>query len=194
MVTSSNVSRRWLSRVASRRAKHPEAARSGRVGRFLAPVAAVACLWAVSCSSSTTHTDNFIGDWTFGSGSSITGTNCMGLSTVSLQGEKLTLAKGTTSDLVSTLQSSSFGTCTLNLNESGTVASAATGQKCTFTVAAIGGLMITFDVTAWTVTTSDGVSMTTAATATGEGLATGCTIMLTGAGTHASGTDASAGG
>ena len=122
-----------------------------------------------------------MGTWTFDSGS-ITGTGCTGLSTVNLQGETLTLMKGTMSDLTSTLMSSSFGTCTLNLDVMGTTASATAGQTCMFTVAALGGLQVTFSVSSWTVTTTDGVSMTTAATAMGQGLATGCTLSLTGAG------------
>jgi hypothetical protein len=133
-----------------------------------------------------------MGTWTFDSGM-VTGNGCTGLQTVDLQGETLTLSKGTMSDLVSTLQSSSFGTCTLNLDVSGSTASAVAGQKCMFTVAALGGLMITFDISSWTVTTTDGVSMTTSAMATGEGLAAGCTITLTGAGTKHAG-DAGAGG
>jgi hypothetical protein len=155
---------------------------------------AAACLAAGSCSSSTNNNDKFTGAWTFDSGS-ITGTGCTGLQTVDLQGETLTLMKGTTSDLVSTLTSASFGTCTLNLSVDGTVASATPGQKCMFMVSALGGLTVTFDVTTWTVTTTNGTSMTTAATATGEGLAAGCTISLTGAGTkHTAGADASTGG
>ncbi len=175
--------------MASRRAKHREAARSGnRAGRFLAPFVAVACLWAASCSSSTNNNDKFMGTWTFDSGS-ITGTpGCMGVN-VDLTGETLTLIKGTTSDLVSTLQSA-FGTCTLSLDVSGNVASAVAGQSCMFTSS---GLALKFDVSSWTVTTANGASMTTAATATGEGIAASCTLTLSGAGTkHAA--DAGTGG
>lgn len=116
----------------------------------------------------------------------------MGVQT-DLKGETLSLMKGMTSDLVSTLQSS-FGTCMLNLDVSGTVASAVAGQACSFTVTtAVGPLMVTFDVSSWTVTTTDGVSMTTAATAPGQGLASACTLTLSGTGSkHAA--DAGAGG
>jgi hypothetical protein len=118
----------------------------------------------------------------------------MGLTNVNLNGETLTLMKGTTSDLVSTLQSS-FGTCTLNLDVMASVASAVTGQSCVFTATtALGPVMVTFDVSSWTVTTADGISMSTAATAAGQGLASGCTIMLSGAGTKHAGADAGAGG
>jgi hypothetical protein len=157
-----------------------------------AALIAASCLAAGSCSSSGSNNDKFMGTWTFDTGS-ITGTNCTGLSTVSLQGETLTLTKGTMSDLSSTLMSS-FGTCTLNLNVMGTVASATAGQTCIFTVAALGGLQVTFGVDSWTVTTTDGMSMTTAATASGQGLASGCTLSLIGAGTKHAGSDAGAGG
>lgn len=133
-----------------------------------------------------------MGTWTFDSGM-IMGTGCTGLQPVNLQGETLTLTKGTMSDLSSTLMSS-FGNCTLNLNVMGTVASATAGQMCTFTVAALGGLQVMFSVSSWTVTTTDGKTMTTAATAMGQGLAAGCTLSLTGTGTKHSGSDAGAGG
>ena len=148
-------------------------------------------LAAGSCSTSSSGNDKFIGTWTFDTGT-ITPTNCQGITPISLVGETLMLAKGTSSDLVSTLQSS-FGTCTLNLTVSGTVASADAGQSCMFTVPVAGTpLSFTFNVSSWTVTTTDGVAMTTSAAAAGTGLATGCTISLTGAATkHAA--DASAG-
>jgi len=135
-----------------------------------------------------------MGTWTFNSGTISGTTGCMGLSNVDLTGETLTLAKGTTSDLTSTLQLASLGTCTLNLNISGNVASAVAGQKCMFTAnTTLGPLTVTFDVSSWTVTTTDGVSMSTAAMATGEGIASTCMLTLSGAGTkHAA--DAGAGG
>lgn len=181
--------------MASRRAKRPEAAGIGRAGRSLAPLGVVAflaaCLSVGSCSSSTNNNDKFMGTWTFDSGS-ISGTGCTGLQTVDLTGETLTLMKGTMSDLVSTLQSS-FGTCTLNLDVGGNVASAVAGQSCAFTVAALNGLQVMFTVSSWTVTTANGMSMTTAATAMGQGLAAGCTLSLSGAATkHAA--DAGTGG
>ena len=193
MVTSSNGSQRWLSRVASRLAKRPEAAGVGGAGRFLAPLLAAVSLWAGACSSSGAATDKFMGTWTFDSGT-ITGTTaCMLPNPVDLKGETLTLVKGMTSDLVSTLQSA-FGTCTLNLDVSGSVASAVAGQSCAFTVTTgLGPIMVTFSVSSWTVTTTDGMSMTTAATAIGQGLASSCTLTLSGAGTKHSG-DAGAGG
>ena len=152
----------------------------------------LACgLLAGACSTSTSSTDKFVGTWTFDSGT-ITPTNCQGLGPISLVGETLTLAKGTGSDLVSTLQSS-FGTCTLNLTVSGNVADANAGQSCMFNVP-VGGttLTFTFNITSWSVTTTDGVAMTTNATAAGTGLAAACSIALTGAATkHAA--DGSAG-
>ena len=178
MVTSSNGSRRWLSRAASRLANRRDAAR-------LTSLLAVACAAFIGCSSSSNSApDKFVGTWTFSSGS--LNATCNGLPPFmsDLTGQTLTLMKGTSSDLVSTL-TSSLGTCTLKLGVSGTVASAEAGQSCNFTVM-VGGLSVpvTVNINTWTVTTNDGVSMTTAATATGSGgVADGCPVTLTGAGT-----------
>src|SRR5947209_6356556 len=107
MVTSSNGSRRWLSSAARRTARSPETA--GRAGVLVA-FGLMACgLLTASCSSSSPSAgpDKFVGTWTFDSGT-LTPTNCQGVQPSSLVGETLTLAKGTSSDLTSTLQSS-FG-------------------------------------------------------------------------------------
>jgi hypothetical protein len=187
MVTSSNGSRRWLSRAARRPAKRRDVA-------GLTSLLALACAAFIGCSSSAnTPTDKFVGTWTFDSGMIMPDSGCLGVPASSLTGQTLTLTKGTTSDLVSTLQSS-FGTCSLQLTVMDAVASANPGQSCMFTVPVAGNqLMVTFDVTSWTVTSSNGTMMTTNAAATGTGLAAGCMITLSGAATkHA--TDASAGG
>ncbi len=161
----------------------------------LAGVLVLACAAFVGCSSSSNGAvDKFIGNWTFDSGT--LDANCNGLPPFSnnLAGQTLTLMKGTSSDLVSTL-ASSLGTCTLKLTVSGTVASADPGQSCTFNVP-VGGLSVavTVNINTWTVTTTDGLAMTTGATATGSGgLADGCPVTLSGSGTKHAG-DASAGG
>ncbi len=157
----------------------------------------VACAAASSCSSSTSGaTDKFIGNWTFDSG--MLSANCSGLPpfSSSLTGNTLSLVKGSKSDLSSTL-TSAMGTCTLNLAVSGTTASADPGQSCTFTVNVSGlSVPVTVNIDSWTVTTTDGVTMTTAAMATGSGgVANGCPVMLSGSATkHAGGADAATGG
>jgi hypothetical protein len=143
------------------------------------------CAAFIGCSSSSNSApDKFVGTWTFGSGS--LNAMCNGLPPFmsDLTGQTLTLTKGTSSDLVSTL-TSSLGTCTLKLSVSGTVASAEAGQSCSFMVT-VGGIAVpvTVNINTWTVTTNDGASMTTAATATGSGgVADGCPVTLNGAGT-----------
>jgi hypothetical protein len=146
---------------------------------------ALACAAFIGCSSSSNAApDKFVGNWTFSSGS--LNAMCNGLPPFmnDLTGQTLTLTKGMSSDLVSTL-TSTLGTCTLKLSVSGTVASAEPGQSCTFNVP-VGGLSVavTVNINSWTVTTTDGMSMTTAATATGSGgLADGCPITLNGTAT-----------
>jgi hypothetical protein len=156
---------------------------------------AATCLAASSCSSSSSSNDKFIGTWTFDSGMVTPDSGCLGVAASSLVGQTLTLAKGNSSDLVSTLQSQ-FGTCSLQLTVMGAVASANPGQSCMFTVPVAGqSLTVTFNVTSWTVTTTDGTTMTTSAAAMGTGLAANCSITLSGSGTkHGNGGDASAGG
>jgi hypothetical protein len=164
------------------------------VGLSLAGFLLLACASFSGCSSSaTTPSDKFIGTWTFDSGSVMPNSGCFGISESSLVGETLTLAKGTSADLQSTLQTQ-FGTCPLQLTVMDSVASANPGQTCMFTVP-VGGqqVTVTFDITTWTVTSSNGTTMTTAAAATGTGIAASCMISLTGSATkHAA--DASAGG
>jgi len=155
----------------------------------------LACAALSSCSSSSNGaTDKFIGNWTFDSGALNAMCNGLPPFSNSLAGETLTLMKGTSSDLVSTL-TSSLGTCTLKLSVNGTVASADAGQSCMFTVTVSGlAVPVTVNINSWTVTTTDGVTMTTAAMATGSGgLADGCPVTLNGSATKHAG-DASAGG
>ncbi len=145
----------------------------------------LACAAFIGCSSSSNSApDKFVGNWTFSSGS--LNATCTGLPpfTNDLTGQTLTLTKGMSSDLVSTL-TSSLGTCTLKLSVSGTVASAEPAQSCSFNVPVAGtSIAVTVNINTWTVTTTDGMSMTTAATATGSGgLADGCPVTLNGTGT-----------
>jgi hypothetical protein len=191
MVTSSNGSQRWLSRAANPRARRPDAL-SRAIG--LTSLALIACAAFGGCSSSSNGaTDKFLGNWTFETGT--LSAACTGLPpfSSSLIGETVTLMKGTSSDLASTL-TTSMGTCMLKLTVSGTMATADAGQSCTFNVTA-GGLTVpvTVNINSWTVTTTDGMTMTTNATATGSGgLADGCPVTLGGSATKHAG-DASAG-
>jgi hypothetical protein len=139
--------------------------------------------------------DKFAGTWTFDSGM----LQAMCQSPIppfssDLAGQTLTLAKGTTSDLMSTL-TTMLGSCSLKLSVAGTMASADSGQTCTFNVP-LGGstIPVTVAVTTWTATTTDGVTMTTAVVgAVMGGIADGCPVTLNGTATKRADADASAG-
>jgi hypothetical protein len=165
------------------------------VSRFLAPLLAAACLWAGACSSSTPPSDKFVGTWTFDDGAVTPGSGCFGAQPMSLAGESLTLTKGSSSDLESTLQTM-LGTCTLPLNVMGSVASLVGTPSCSFTVP-VGGtpVMVTFTVTSWTINSTNGMTLTTTAAATGQGaLAGNCMLAISGNASKHTGSDAGSGG
>jgi hypothetical protein len=107
-------------------------------------------------------------------------------------GQSFTLAKGTSSDILST-----FGSCLVTLSVDGTRASASpAGQMCMFTIP-VAGQPFTANVVivTWTNDTTDGTHLTVSAMGTGSGgLADGCPVTLTGAATKTSGADAASGG
>jgi hypothetical protein len=155
-------------------------------------------LLAAGCSSTgPKNVDNFVGTWTFSSGTfQATCPPPIPPYSNDLTGQTVTLTKGTSSDLVSTLQTM-FGTCSLQLGVNGSMASASPGQTCSLTVTVAGTtLPVTLTVTSWTVTTA-GLSMTTAAMGTASsssGLVNNCPVILTGtASKGAAPADASAG-
>jgi hypothetical protein len=165
----------------------------GHLAAALRAVVACAALAAASlfvgagCSSTgPKDVSRFTGTWTFSSGSF--DATCPGLPPLSnsLAGEALVLAKGSGSDLTSTLQTS-FGTCVLRLSADGTMASATPGQSCMFTVTAVGSTFpVTLTVTSWTVVTADGTMMVTTAMGAANGasgLITDCPVTVSGTAT-----------
>jgi hypothetical protein len=136
-------------------------------------------------------TPKFIGSWTYTSGS-LAG-SCLGMAIppVSLVGQTVTIAKGTSSDL----QVGTSSTCSLQFSVDGNRATAKPNQMCTQDFGMMYGAQ-TVTVTSWNFDTSDGKTMTTAfsgsLTASVMGLMIPCTA--TGTGTlvkDASGQDAS---
>jgi hypothetical protein len=173
---------------------------TAQAARALVTAVAVATALGLGLGCSSTGpkaaTDKFLGDWNFSSGALVA--SCAILPTPymsTLDGQTLTLTKGTTSDLVSTLQTT-MGTCTLKLTVSGDVASADPGQTCTFNVTVLQNpVAVTVGITSWSVTldAADPTKMTTAASAVGMGgLADGCPVTISGAASKGA-RDASAG-
>jgi hypothetical protein len=163
---------------------------SSTLASFRLPLALGLALAAMagSCSSSSgaKNTDNFVGTWTYQSGT-LNGA-CPGLPAMmnTLTGQTFTLEKGTTSDLLFTL-----GTCQVKLTVSGTTASADPGQSCMYTLPTFGAVNVM--ITSWTNETTNGQSMTTNASGTAQ-VVGNCTVTLNGTATKTATPDASTGG
>ena len=128
----------------------------------------VACLWlffvasAVGCGSSGTtvtpaQIDAFVGDWKFDS--ELLTADCGALLPglhQDLTGMTLTLARASGADIMLTLSA----TCKVLFTVGGTTATAKAQQTCTLAVGPAG--MQDIAVMSWTLTTQDGVTMTTA--------------------------------
>jgi hypothetical protein len=161
-------------------------------------LAAAVLLVAAGCSSTgPKNTDKFTGEWTFSEGTFNVVCPSLGMLPNSLVGQTITLAKGTSSDLTSTLHTS-YGDCTLQLSVDGTEADATPNQTCALNVTT-GGLSIpvTLTVTSWKLTSSsNGVpTLTTAAAGTANPVGDSCTFTVAGvAGKTGSAPDASSSG
>lgn len=148
------------------------------------------------CSTTAAATDKFLGTSVFDSG--MFNIDCQALSfplASNLANQTLGVQKGTTSDLVSTLQTT-MGTCTLPLTVNGTTATATAtaGNTCIFNVAFGGTIVpVTVSITSWTMTTVDGRTATISGTATGTGFAAGCPVTIAGSTTKQAPTDGSVG-
>jgi hypothetical protein len=161
----------------------------------------LALVVAAGCSSTgPKDVSRFVGTWTYSSG--MFDATCPGglvppLSNT-LAGQTVTLLAGTSSDLMAT-QQTAYGSCTVQLSVSGTMASAAPNQTCALNVTFAGSTVpVTLTVTSWTMTSSaDGSTLTTTAAGTATstgGLISNCAVTLSGAATKTGGgTDASAG-
>ena len=156
---------------------------------------------AAGCSSSgPKNTDLFTGDWTFSQGT-FTAVCPAGTLPNSLVGQTITLTKGTSADLTSTLHTS-YGDCTLQLSVDGTVATANPNQTCNLNVTVAGtSLPVTLALTSWKLTSGSAggvATLTTAATGTANSsasvLVSNCSVTVDGvASKTGGGPDASAG-
>ena len=161
-----------------------------RAGALLGLILAAGC-----SSTGPKSVDRFVGTWTFNSGA--LDATCQAPIPPfhsDLPGQTLTLVKGTSSDLMSTLQTM-LGSCSLKLTVDGTMAVADPGQTCTFNVpVGTSAVAVTVAVTSWTLSTPDGQTLTTTvAGAVTGGLADGCPVTLSGTANKGTVTDASAG-
>jgi hypothetical protein len=141
-------------------------------------------LVAAGCSSTgPKNIDKFTGDWTFSEGTFNAVCPNLGMLPNSLVGQTITLTKGTSSDLTSTLHTS-YGDCTLQLSVDGTEANATPNQTCALNVMT-GGLSIpvVLTVTSWKLTSSSSngiATLTTAAAGTANPVGDSCTVTVTG--------------
>jgi hypothetical protein len=135
-------------------------------------------------SSGSDETSKFEGAWTFSSGS--IGGTCLSMQlTDDLTGSSLTVTKGTSSDLLIGFQG-----CEVQFQVSGASASAVPNQTCMVATGNSTLPMATVSITSWTITTSDGRSLTTSMMGTVLG---DCAVTGSGAATKATAQDASAG-
>ena len=102
--------------------------------------------------------DKFIGDWKFDSETLMA--DCVSQS-VDLTGKILTLAVIAGNQISAMLP----GICVINFNVAGTTATAPAGQTCSLP---LGAIMVPVSLSSWTLTTTDGVSMSTAQKGTAE--------------------------
>jgi hypothetical protein len=116
----------------------------------------------LACSSSSGGSGNaaeFIGKWTYSSGSatpmmcSVFGT-AIPATPVALTGQQVTINMGVDS---SHIQFSASTSCTINFTVSGATATAAVGQMCTFT---FDNVPVVVDVSSWTLMLSEDTVMT----------------------------------
>jgi hypothetical protein len=153
----------------------------------LAPFLAVFLVLAGDCGSSNPiggggGADNFVGTWTYATGSMLTATNCTvpiigtQITSLPLDGQMLQITKIDDSHISVLLGSN----CNVHFTVSGTTATADSGQMCNINYM---GLTVTLNVTSWTLTSS-GSTLTTMesgsapiggsmCTATGNGTLTG---------------------
>ena len=147
-----------------------------KLGKQLAGLILVA--WAAGCGSGggeTVDTKPFEGAWKFDS--ELVSASCPGLGDLKqdLTGRTMTLTKGTGAELLLDL----FDMCKLTFIVTGNTATAKAGQKCSIPVSTFGNQEV--EVTLWTLTTADGMTLTTEqkgtvfagmCMATGSGMAT----------------------
>jgi hypothetical protein len=124
--------------------------------------------------------DNFVGTWTYGSGSMLMPMNCSVLGTtipnISLDGQMVTITKTDDSHIVVNAGSM----CSVKFTVNGSTATADSGQMCSITYMIV---TVTLNVSSWTLTSS-GATLTSmesgsaplggaSCTATGNGTLTG---------------------
>jgi hypothetical protein len=94
----------------------------------------------------------FIGTWTYGTGSTLTPSNCMVLGQtippLDLTGNTVTITAGASASEIEFVEGTA---CAIKFNVSGTTATAASGQSCTLQVSGISAVL---NVSAWALTLS----------------------------------------
>ncbi len=107
-----------------------------------------------------------------------------------LAGDMMTLTKGTSSDLTSTLHTS-YGDCTLQLSVDGTMASATPNQTCMLNVTVAGtAVATTLTVTSWLLTSGSSLgvdTLTTAAMGTATAVGQNCAVTVNGSASRSGG-------
>jgi hypothetical protein len=135
---------------------------------------AAAALFLFGCGSSSITGDpaaNFVGNWTFGSGTIQPACNISGISPVDLTGDTLSIVRVDPTH-VSTSLTGSGVMCNVNFTVTGSVATAVSGQTCVVTVpVSTMNVAVTIDITSWTLNVSgDTLSMSMNGSATAAGI------------------------
>ncbi len=130
----------------------------------------------------------FLGTWTY-TGGDVT-VSCPGdllkgrMPKVPLANQTFTLAKGTNAPLVYTRSTGGTGTCTIDIDASGSTASARAGKTCDFSIGNTipelpANLTPRLTIQSWTLTSADGVSGTVQGTGKVEVMLFGLSVMCT---------------
>jgi hypothetical protein len=148
---------------------------------------AAAALFLFGCGSSSIAGDpaaNFVGSWTFATGSIQPMCNLAGIPAVDLTGDTMTVTRVDPTH-VATMLTGTGVMCDVNFTVSGMTATAEANQTCAFTVS-VGGTStaVTVDITSWTLTVSgDSLTMNMSGSANIQQIIT-CTPMGMGVATR----------
>jgi hypothetical protein len=155
---------------------------------------AAAALFLFGCGSSSIAGDpaaNFVGSWTFGSGSIQPMCNLAGIPAVDLTGDTMTITRVDPTH-VATMLTGTGVMCDVNFTVTGSTATATSGQTCVVTApVTIGGVMmnipVTIDISSWTLNVSgDTINIAMSGTASAEGGLLSCTPTADGMATRPS--------
>lgn len=141
---------------------------------------AAAALFLFGCGSSSIAGDpaaNFVGNWTFGSGS-INATCNLSIPSFDLTGDTLTITRVDPTHVATNLQGNGL-MCDVNFTVTGSIATATSGQTCAVTTT-IGGTSVTaiIQISSWSLTVSgDTLTNSMSGTATAENGLISCTTV-----------------